>query len=81
MRAIEANANIDLNGNIVLRHPLDIKNLTVRVIILLEDFLPKNEKERLFLESYGGWEMNETADELIKSIRESRYFRERDVVL
>lgn len=81
MKAIEANANIDLNGNIVLRYPLDIKNLSVRVIILLEDFIPKKEKERLFLESFGGWDMKETADEIIQSIRRDRYFRERDIEL
>jgi len=81
VKAIEANANIDLNGNIVLRYPLDIKNLSVRVIILLEDFIPKKEKERLFLESFGGWDMKETADEIIQSIRRDRYFRERDIEL
>ena len=81
MRAIEANADIDLNGNIVLRHPLNLKNITVRVIILLEDVIPKKEKERLFLESFGGWDMKESADEIIQSIRQDRFFRERDIEL
>jgi hypothetical protein len=79
MRAIETRAKIDGNGNIILMHPLFVRDTTVRLILLLDNTKTKKERESFFLDSFGGWDMEESAEELVNSIRNSRYFRERNV--
>ena len=41
----------------------------------------KEERMKHFMDAFGGWDSEESADELIEDIRKSRHFREREIDL
>lgn len=41
----------------------------------------KEERIKHFMDAFGGWDSEESADEIIENIRNSRHFREREVDL
>ena len=60
---------------------LEINNQETLELLWLWKDRQKQEREAMIKASYGAWQSDESADDLINDIYESRYFEEKDIDL
>ena len=68
-------------GKLILKEHVPIRGRSKVLVVFLEDCQEKSERKEQFMKTFGTWEDNRNANQIISDIYSSRTSRKEDIIL